>query len=351
MDRVASWTPASQANSSNWREACNLVNRILRLAREGVLRGGEVLIFTDNTTFESTFYKGYSVSEKLSDLAFKLRCAEREAGCIIHVIHIAGSRMKVSGIDGLSRGDMFEGIMKGESPLHFIPLDTGAVARSQGRVQKWVNSWWNDLSGEPYLGSSLRLLEPNDWFELYDIEAPRLWSPPPAAMETVMELFNEDRLAHPEMSHVFVIPRLMTHLFRRALGKDADLMFEAASGSWFWPLSMHEPLIVAVVLPLVFVPRYRGPWVLRAGELSRDTAEKLKGGFKCPEVWGQVKLHDLDCPVPSLREETEGGSGPVLREFLDTARKEHPPLSHGLLRGVLHHLPERSVPNPGQARR
>mmetsp|Transcript_25774 Transcript_25774/g.61250 ORF Transcript_25774/g.61250 Transcript_25774/m.61250 type:complete len:573 (+) Transcript_25774:1839-3557(+) len=297
---AATWTSAAQANSSNWREACNLTDRVLRLARDGVLRGGEVLIFTDNTTFESTFYKGYSVSEELSDLAFRLRRAEREAGCIIHVIHISGTRMKESGIDGLSRGDMFEGIMKGESPLRFIPLDTGAVARSRGRVHDWVNSWWNDLSGKPYLGSDLRLLEPSDWFELYDIKAPRLWSPPPAAMETVVELFNEDRLAHPEMSHVFVVPRLMTHLFRRALGKDADLMFEAASGSWFWPLSMHEPLIVIVVLPLVFVPRYRGPWVLRSSELSRDTAEKLKSGFKSPEVWGQVKLHDLDCPVPSM---------------------------------------------------
>ncbi|EJK73831.1 hypothetical protein THAOC_04525 [Thalassiosira oceanica] len=283
---AASWTTATQANSSNWREACNLTDRVLRLARDGVLRGGEVAT--------------YSVSEELSDLAFRLRRAEREAGCIIHVIHISGTRMKESGIDGLSRGDMFEGIMKGESPLRFIPLDTGAVARSRGRVQEWVNSWWNDLSGKPYLGADLRLLEPNDWFELYDIKAPRLWSPPPAAMETVVELFNEDRLAHPEMSHVFVVPRLMTHLFRRALGKDADLMFEAASGSWFWPLSMHEPLIVIVVLPLVFVPRYRGPWVLRSSELSRDTAEKLKSGFKSPEVWEQVKLHDLDCPVPSM---------------------------------------------------
>ena len=347
---AASWTPVYQANSSNWREACNLTDRVLRLAQAGELRGGEVFVFTDNTTFESSFYKGYSVSEKLSDLTFKLRCAEREAGCIIHVIHIAGTRMKESGIDGLSRGDMFEGIMKGENPLRFIPLDTGAIARSQGRVLTWVNSWWNDPTEKPYLGAALRLLEPTDWFELYDIAAPRLWSPPPAAMETVVELFNEDRLAHPEMSHVFVVPRLMTHLFRRSLGKDADLMFEAASGSWFWPLSMHEPLIVIIVLPLVHVPRHHGPWVLRSSELSNNTAKELKGGFKHPEVWGQVKLHDLDCPVPSLRTEAGKGSGPVLREFLDTARTKHPPLSHGLLRGLLHHLPERSIPNPRQAR-
>ena len=50
---AASWTFASQTNSSDWREACNLTDRILRLAQEGVLRGGEVLIFTDNTTFDT----------------------------------------------------------------------------------------------------------------------------------------------------------------------------------------------------------------------------------------------------------------------------------------------------------
>ena len=347
---AATWAPTAQAMSSNWREASNLTDRVLRLVREGKISGGELIIFTDNTTFESTFYKGYSsVSKELTDLIFDLRRAEREAGCIVHVVHIAGTRMKASGIDGLSRGDLYEGIMKGESPLKYIPLDEGAVSRSQGRVRDWIDSWWLNAEGAPILGKKLRLLEPVDWFELYDIDSPRLWSPPPGAMETVIELFNEDRLAHPSMSHVFVIPRLMTHLFRRSLGKDADLMFEAASGSWFWPLSMHEPLIVAIVLPIVHVPRHRGPWVLRSSELSKHAAAELQSGFKHPEVRGAIKLHDLDCPVPSLREDPERWSGIVLREFLETAARDHPPLSDGLLRGLLHYLPERSVPHPRQA--
>ena len=135
--------------------------------RSGTLKGGELIIFTDNTTFESTSYKGYSaVSEELTDLVFSLRLAEREAGCIIHVVHIAGTRMKESGIDGLSRGHLYEGIMKGESPLKYIPLNQGAVERSRGRVQDWVNVWWNDTRGKPILGKPLRLLKPDDWFEL-----------------------------------------------------------------------------------------------------------------------------------------------------------------------------------------
>jgi len=348
----ASWGAQAQSKSSNWREACNLTDRVLRLVRSGTLKGGELIIFTDNTTFESTFYKGYSaVSEELTDLVFSLRLAEREAGCIIHVVHIAGTRMKESGIDGLSRGDLYEGIMKGESPLKYIPLSQGAVERSRGRVRDWVNCWWNDAQGDPILGKPLRLLNPDDWFELYDNDSPRLWSPPPGAMETVIELFNEDRLAHPTMSHVFVIPRLMTHLFRRSLGKDADLMFEAASGSWFWPLSMHEPLIVAIVLPIVHVPSHRGPWVLRSSELASDTAAKLQSGYKSPELRGARKLLHLDSSVPGMRQDEEEWGGVVLRQFLETAARDHIPLSHGLLRGMLHSLPERSVPHPGQDRR
>ena len=49
-------------------------------------------------------------------------------------------------------------------------------------------------------------------FDIDTVEGPRLWLPPLAAMETIMEVFNEDRMAHPRRAHVFVIPRLMTHL-------------------------------------------------------------------------------------------------------------------------------------------
>ena len=89
-------------------------------------------------------------------------------------------------------------------------------------------------------------------------------------METVVELFNDDRLAHPEIPHVFCVPRLMTHLWRKALEKDADLVFRVDAGAPFWPKSMHEPLNILVVLPLSFIPNYRGPWVMRGSDRSND---------------------------------------------------------------------------------
>ena len=56
------------------------------------------------------------------------------------------------------------------------------------------------------------LTEVINLFDLHKLEGPRLWIPPPAAAETVMEVFNEDIIAHPKRAHVFVDPRLMAHL-------------------------------------------------------------------------------------------------------------------------------------------
>ena len=40
-------------------------------------------------------------------------------------------------------------------------------------------------------------------FNLHNVEYPKLWMTPPAAMETVMGVFNEDRMTHPNQAHVF----------------------------------------------------------------------------------------------------------------------------------------------------
>ncbi|KAL7531665.1 hypothetical protein ACHAXR_004164 [Thalassiosira sp. AJA248-18] len=67
-------------------------------------------------------------------------------------------------------------------------------------------------------------------FKLQNVKGARLWMLPPAAMGTAMELFNEDRITHPWNPHVFVVPRLMTHLWRKNLFKDADLSFTVTGG-------------------------------------------------------------------------------------------------------------------------
>ena len=45
------------------------------------------------------------------------------------MIHVAGTRMKAWGVDGLSHADLLDGMMAGVDPLSFIPLDKGAGQR------------------------------------------------------------------------------------------------------------------------------------------------------------------------------------------------------------------------------
>ena len=51
----------------------------------------------------------------------------------------------------------------------------------------------------------------------------RLWTPHPAGMKTVVELYNKDRLAYPDIPHMFALPYLMTHMRRKKLSKDVDV--------------------------------------------------------------------------------------------------------------------------------
>ena len=78
-------------------------------------------------------------------------------------------------------------------------------------------------------------------------------------METVVELFNDYRLAYPHIPHVFAIPILMTHIWKKQVYKDVDVLITLNVGVSFYPCSMHEPLIVLIFLPLAHVSNYRGP--------------------------------------------------------------------------------------------
>ena len=163
---------------------------------------------------------------------------------------------------------------------------------------------------------------------------PAVVDAPPAAMDTVVEMFAEDRLAKPHIPHVFAVPRLMTHLWRKALSKDADLCFSIRAGAPFWPKSMHEPLILFVMLPISYVPNYSGPWIMRGSEAAREMENKLEAGFKDPGEHGSRKFHDLASPLPCLWNGPERWSGNLLFEFLEKARR-FPPVSRSMVRGML----------------
>ena len=144
---------------------------------------------------------------------------------ILNGIHVAGTRMKRAGIDGFSRWYLLELMMTGQNPLEFIPMIESADERSGGRVVSWINYWCKDSTWAAWWGRALKRLSPDYWFELHTQDRPRLWTPPPSEMGTVVEVFNEDILAHPHIPHIFSIPRWMNHMWRRQLYKDADFLF------------------------------------------------------------------------------------------------------------------------------
>ena len=78
---------------------------------------------TDNQVFEGCFYNWYSNSLKLNGLVLRLRLVDMVTGFILHIIHVAGTRMKISGIDGFSRGYLLERMITSKKPLDFIPLN------------------------------------------------------------------------------------------------------------------------------------------------------------------------------------------------------------------------------------
>ena len=137
--KVACWADHYQDESSNFREAENLVARMEAVVRTRGLQQQELFIITDEMVFKGTFYRRHLDSRKLNDPVFRVKNLERQEEMILHMVHIAG--MKASGVDGLSWGNLIEGVMARADPLKFILLEWGPVKRLAGAVEQWIGSW------------------------------------------------------------------------------------------------------------------------------------------------------------------------------------------------------------------
>jgi hypothetical protein len=314
--RFGQWCDEISERSSNYRELFNLVCRLEELVEEGSLGGSEVFLFTDNSTAESVYYKGNSSSKTLFELMLRLRNLEMKGDLVLHVVHVAGTRMQGEGADGASRGDFTTGVMAGDRVLDYVPLHKSAMELEPG-LKDWLKSCWSEELGE------LKFQEPNDWFKHGYQGDNFVWSPAPAAAETASEQMARAIHKSPSSCHMFVCPRLMTARWRRRVGKLADFKFELGAGCKVWSQGRHEPLLIFVCLPL---SKHR-PWKLKGTKL----VEGLEGKMR--------ELHKTNFR----------GRGRILRKLLFRS-KWLDSVPEGMVRGMLQRAEHQSLSNKARSR-
>lgn len=305
--RYGLWGRDLSHQSSNYRELRNLVDTVdyelldqfpvlsdvVDAIGEAVVGhaqpGLELFLFTDNSVAEGAFFRGTSSNPKLFDLILRLKQLELQYSLHIHIIHIAGRRMLAQGTDGLSRGDLCNGVMRGDSLLSFVPLHLSPLERAPGLLD-WCQLWLGECN-------HLCPLSPYDWFirghgvigssfntdgvwlpqTLSSSSIVFLWHPPPAAAEVALEELCFSRHKRPFLAHIFLCPRLFTHTWRKRLCKFADLTFYLPAGLHepFWPSNAYEPLMVGIFLPHLASP----PWCLRGSPSLQSLEQELRAEF------------------------------------------------------------------------
>jgi hypothetical protein len=155
--RHGQWSTEQSEKSSNYRELNNLLLGIEESMDQGVLQGGELFMFTDNSTAESSFHKGTTSSRTLFELILRLRRLQMHRDLTLHVLHVSGTCMQAQGTDGLSRGCLDEGVLAGSVMLGFVPLHLSAADR-ESSLQAWVAYWIRTFPSpgcSPLIGSQM----------------------------------------------------------------------------------------------------------------------------------------------------------------------------------------------------
>ena len=305
--KYGTWSHKFENAHSNFKELKNLVNAVCEAARDGLLMDAELFMFTDNMVAEKAYYNGGSNRNKeLDSLVFQLWQIQLECDFVLHVFHVAGTRMIESGIDGLSRGELNEGVSKGESVVKFVPIHQNPADRSPGLIE-WVHSWWEEKLGV------LHTMTYEDWFDKVMERGSFLWMVPPAAGSVAVEQLCTHVHGVPDSLHVFIIPRLCTSMWRKQLGKCADFMLTIDVGHSFWHKGMHEPLLLAIYLPLLPpFPRFE-PWRLKYTELVASTERILRGMQKESKQMEWDHLQQLLLVTRNLPSMSESMARKVLR--------------------------------------
>ena len=302
-NRVGFWVESiREGKRSNWKELRNCVGAVEEGVLGGTMRGCEVFLFTDNSVAERAYYKGTSSDKHLFELVLRLRKLAMRAELILHVVHIAGTRMIRMGIDGLSRGDTHEGVASGSNMVEFMDLHRDAFTRSPA-LKIWIDEIWNSE-----LWGRLHQLTKEEWFT-HDEECAMCqalaWVPPPAAADVCVEQMAFWRQHSPHQhTHVVICPRLFTCLWRKQLGKACDVLIEVPllCLERVWGTYTHfEPLLIGLSFPVFNRPPYQlglKPELMDFVEVHLSSLRKTptESAFKhfLRELWSKAKQYSND---------------------------------------------------------
>jgi hypothetical protein len=206
MARIGFWCTEISEKSSNYQEFRNLAKHVAAESRAGILSGTEVWILTDNEVTERAWYSGTSSSKSLFDIMLELRHEQLRGNFVLHVVHLAGTRMMFEGTDALSRGEVHAQDLM-DKDCHKVPLDVGAIER-EPKLKDWILSWADQ---------SVRFAEPVHWFEeatqQFDFSGASVtwvWDlPPAAAIHALEELGLGRNKRHESLRGIVLVPRLM----------------------------------------------------------------------------------------------------------------------------------------------
>jgi hypothetical protein len=275
-------------------------------------------MFTDNSTTELAFHNGTSGSKSLFELVLRLRMLQLKHGAKIHLIHVAGTRMISQGTDGISRGNLLEGVMAGKEMISFVPISQTICERSPSMLS-WIQSWTSR--------KDLKALTEDQWFwegqglerELWTncdgMKFPKksksdvfLWTPPPCIADVDLQVLRKSIHKRPDAMHVFVCPKLMTYKWRKMLLRSCCLSFYVDVGPDYWKDEMFESVLCGIYLPLLPCP----PWTFRRSGSVLAVERKL-------------------CSVSKTE---SGDQGLVLRQFLNFTRRL-PTMQEGVVQELL----------------
>jgi hypothetical protein len=137
---IGTWASDNDDDSSNFKEFKNVVGALREEAEAGNLKDALIFMCTDNSTIKCAIVKGNSSNKKLFKLSLEVRTIKMREGARVLVSHVLGERMKDQGTNGVSRGQLREGVTAGLAMLSFIPFHLSAIERSPP-VESWLQSW------------------------------------------------------------------------------------------------------------------------------------------------------------------------------------------------------------------